>query len=209
MQEKMKLLMPQVKILEQVWKRLMAYIITCPKEVGGLGSVEERDGELIVTDVFLIEQTASPGDFEIDPTALSQFVNEWIAYGRDVSELKFWWHSHADMNTFWSVVDEDTMRRLAGDSYLISLVGNRRQEHRTCLTILKPVHLVIDDIKIEVIETFDQYLLDAAEEEIKLKVKQKRRSWLDKSLGKADRESFQEVESVPVDSGFLTRWRGM
>ena len=201
MQKQMKLLVPQVKIPEQVWKKLMAYIVTCPQEVGGLGSIEERDNELVVTDVFLFKQVASQGDFEIDPEALSVFINEWIGGGRDVSELKFWWHSHANMNTYWSDVDEDTMKRLAGDSYVVSLVGNRKREHRTCLTILKPLHLVVDDIEIEVIETVDQQLLDEAHEEIKRKVKQ-RRNWMGRSSGKARRDEFENVEVVQSLTGF-------
>lgn len=193
MREPLKLLMPRVRILEPAWKRLMTYMHVCPTEVGGLGSVEEREGELIVTDVFLIEQEATGGDFELDPGAQAMFINDWISRGRDVAELKFWWHSHAGMDTFWSVVDENTMRRLAGDTYVISLVGNRRREHRTCLTVMKPIRLVVDDITIDVIEAQDQELLDAARDEIGRKVK-KRRRWRNRSVGKADRSGFVDVE---------------
>lgn len=206
MHESLKLLMPRVRILEAAWKRLMAYILACPTEVGGLGAVEEREGELVVTDVFLIDQVATGDDFELDPGAQAAFINDWIRRGRDVSELKFWWHSHVDMDTFWSVVDENTMRRLAGDAYVVSLVGNRRREHRTCLTVMKPVRIVVDNIVIDVIEALDQDLLDAAREEIGDKVKRKRR-WRNKSAGKADRSQFVDAEQGEGASNLLSRWR--
>ena len=33
---------PRIRIPEQVWKRLLAYIDACPMEVGGLGTIEMR-----------------------------------------------------------------------------------------------------------------------------------------------------------------------
>lgn len=206
MKETLKLRLPKVRITESAWKLLRAFIQACPKEVGGIGTVTAEEDELIVREVFLIGQEASAGDFEIDPQALGQFLNEWIRQGRDTSELKFWWHSHADMNTFWSAVDEDTMQRLAGDSYLVSLVGNRKGEHRTCLTLMHPLHITVDDIRIDVIEELHPELVEWAEAEVQDKVRI-RRKWLGKKSGKADRSEFCDAEQVGPGQGFFTRWR--
>ena len=63
---KVNVICPKVRIPEGVWKKLLAYIDACPMEIGGFGTIEKRDGDLVVTDVFLIEQEVSSASVEFD-----------------------------------------------------------------------------------------------------------------------------------------------
>jgi len=161
---------PRIRILESAWKRMTAYIRNCPTELGGLGSVEIRGGDLVVTEVFLIGQKATSGDFRLTDDALAAFLHEWIVRGRKMEEIGFWWHSHAAFPAFWSSVDKDTTERLARGRYCIAHVGNHRDEHRTCLALGYPLPMTIDGIPLEVVEerdlAFESKILDEIKEKV-------------------------------------------
>ncbi len=157
---------PRIRIPEQVWKRLLAYIDACPMEVGGFGSIELRDGDLLVTDVFLIEQQVSPASMEFDTGGFARFLGDWAKAGKDLSLLRFWWHSHATFDCFWSGIDLHTIGLLSRADYLVSFVGNHRRESRTRLTVAKPIPVTVDDLKLEVVTEIDHAVTAAAENEV-------------------------------------------
>ena len=167
----MKVVCPQVRIPEKVWKRLMAYIEVCPMEVGGLGAVEWREGDLVVTDIFLLEQAVTAASTKLDPAAVARFVADWVRRGRDSEHLRFWWHSHADMGVFWSATDLQTIRELSEENFLVSLVGNRRGETLTRLTVSKPVPFAVDGLSVVIVPETDEALLEAVRLETAAKVR--------------------------------------
>lgn len=166
---------PKVAVPEKVWKRLLAYIEACPMEVGGLGTIEWRDGKLVVTDVFLLEQEVTNVKTLLDPAAVHRFLNAWVRDGKDPALLKFWWHSHADMSVFWSEMDMATIRQFTQEDWLVSLVGNHKRETRTRITSSLPFPFAFDFIPVEVIPDVDEAVVKAAREEVELKVRTKRR----------------------------------
>lgn len=166
---------PKVVIPEAVWKRLMAYVLACPMEVGGIGSVELVGDALIVTDVFLLEQEVTPVKTLLDGKALRKFVTDWVRQGRDPEVLRFWWHSHADMPVFWSEVDMRTIREMSRDNYLVSLVGNHRLDTRTRITSSRPFPFAFDHVPVEVVPDLGEAIMKAAAEEVAKKVRTKRR----------------------------------
>ncbi len=166
---------PKVAVPEKVWKRLLAYIDACPMEVGGLGTIEWKDGMLVVTDVFLLEQEVSGVSTVIDHAAVAKFLVSWVRDGKDPSALRFWWHSHADMGVFWSETDMETIRQFTQGNWLVSLVGNRRHETRTRITTNEPFPFAVDFVPVEVIPDVDEALAKAARDEVAKKVRPKRR----------------------------------
>lgn len=115
---------PVLRIAPEAWNKLWLYIALCPKEVGGLGRLEAAaDGALVLGECFLLEQEVTDVDTVLDPEAVSRFLLDYVAAGRDPAELQVWWHSHAREAVFWSTDDERTIEHWQGDS-LVALVGN-------------------------------------------------------------------------------------
>lgn len=107
----------------EAWSKLCLYIQLAVGEVGGLGSVEPEDGGFLMSDCFLIDQQATDVDTMLEPEALSRFLMDYAAAGKDPSELRLWWHSHAREMVFWSMDDEHTIDNFGGE-LLVALVGN-------------------------------------------------------------------------------------
>ncbi len=162
---------PRIVFPEAVWKRLMAYIQACPLEVGGLGTIAVRDGDLVIDDVFLLEQEVTAAETKLDPAAVARFVTRFSQEGRDPSRLKFWWHSHAAMDVFWSATDLETIRELSEGGYLVSLVGNHRGETKTRLTVRAPVEIAVDDLAFRIEPVLEPAMVAAVREEVRVKVR--------------------------------------
>ena len=173
--EHVRVLCPRITFPEKTWKKLLAYVEACPMEVGGLGTVERVGQLLVVKDVFLLEQEVSPVSTVLDQRAVVKFLTDWTVAGNDPSLLRFWWHSHADMNVFWSETDMATIRQFTQGNWLLSLVGNRKRETRVRLTSSEPFPFAIDCLPVEVIPDVDDAIAKAAREEIAAKVRRKRR----------------------------------
>ena len=166
---------PRIAFPEKTWKKLLAYVEACPMEVGGLGTVEQVGQLLIVRDVFLLEQEVSPVSTVLDQAAVVKFLTDWTRSGNDPSIIRFWWHSHADMDVFWSETDMATIRQFTQGNWLLSLVGNRKRQTRTRLTTSEPFPFAVDFLPVEVIPDVEDAIAKAAREEIAAKVRRKRR----------------------------------
>lgn len=162
---------PRVVIPEAVWKRLLAYIQACPLEVGGLGTVEVRGDALVIDEIFLLEQEVTAAETKLDPAAVARFIAGFAGEGRDPSRLKFWWHSHADMEVFWSATDLATIRELSEGGYLVSLVGNHRGATKTRLTLRTPLELSVDNLAFQIEPALDPALVAEVRDEVRSKVR--------------------------------------
>lgn len=116
----------RLRINYKPYTKLWHWIQAAEGEVSGLGVVKKDGNDLIVKDVFLLDQTCSAGHTDLDEEALTNFLYDLAVKGKDPSEYNFWWHSHAHMGTFWSTVDQANCERLSPESELISLVMNKR-----------------------------------------------------------------------------------
>ena len=174
MSKTIKVVCPEVRILDRAWQRLLAYIDACPREISGLGAVETDGNALTVTEVILLRQKSSSVDTELDSSAIMELLNDWTSKGRDIEKLKFWWHSHANMPCFWSSTDRDTIRLLTGDGgYLVSYVGNRRGEYCLRLSLMagRQVYLAADDLEMRIMADRNVRLAAEVRQEIREKVK--------------------------------------
>jgi hypothetical protein len=64
----------------------------------------------------------------------------------EVSRLKCWIHSHADMKVFWSVTDDDCCATLANGSYSVSIVTNSRGDLLSRIDVYQPCHMTLDKV---------------------------------------------------------------
>lgn len=162
---------PQVMITAKARQKLQCYIDLCPEEISGLGVVEPRENDFLITDVFLFEQKVTGGSTELDQKDVGKFLFEAIKSGRDPGKLKVWWHSHVNMGTFWSLhMDEPTIERLQCE-YLISLVGTKQGEFQCRIDLYSPFRMTIDDLPLTTVFPEDPSLKAACQKEIKEKVR--------------------------------------
>ncbi|MBI4492072.1 MAG: hypothetical protein HY690_04695 [Chloroflexi bacterium] len=125
---------PHLAFTAPAWRKLVLYVLNCPFEIGGLGLVEARGQDFLVTDVLLVEQDVNDIATRLDSGAVSALLLQLLESGRDPGELKLWWHSHAHEAPFWSGVDEQTIERFQND-FMLSVVSNHelrflaRQDH--------------------------------------------------------------------------------
>lgn len=188
-------------------KKLQLYALYAPEEISGLGYVEVRDGDLCVTDVFLLEQVCSPGNTIIDRKALASHITKAIDEGK--AELKLWWHSHGDGMVGWSGKDEKNIEEFDleqdKDNWLLSIVVNKGKELKARLDIFSPLRLTLNDLPWD-IEIMEPDLTVNVLEEIHEKVKRLKRSQL--KLTAEQRRKIEKATRPKTGEVFLPRGNG-
>ena len=119
-----------VYIPEDIYDKVYHWINKSSHEVSGFGSLhfDKEAGIFTVTDAILIAQDNGPTSSEIDADALAVAMYEQ----RDQENgLKWWWHSHVNMNVFWSGDDMECIRSLGQHGWVLSTVFNKGHESRS------------------------------------------------------------------------------
>ncbi|MFA5103545.1 MAG: hypothetical protein WC525_10400 [Candidatus Thermoplasmatota archaeon] len=140
---------PEITLTHEVYSKLCAYADLCNYEISALGSVRIENNQILVDDVFLFSQVVSGSSVELSQQDVSQFMVDCIKKGKDPSSLKFWWHSHVNMDTFWSATDTGTIDRFSSD-WMISMVSNKRKDHKVRLDVFAPFRMYMDDLPLNV-----------------------------------------------------------
>lgn len=129
---------PQLVIPFDVWQKMMAYILNCPVEINGFGNVSLRGNIITVEDVFILDQVVSGVSAETVQESLDAYLTELRLSGGTSSSIRFQWHSHVNMNAYFSTDDMDNIARWPGD-WLVSLVANQRGEYSCRLDMKRPL----------------------------------------------------------------------
>lgn len=126
----------QVHVTPTALAKFNAYATAAlPNEIGGLARMEfQRDnGWVFVTDVRVFPQSATPGNFEIDESDITAFMQELIKDGKH-DEIGEWCsiiHSHpVGMSAQMSGVDDAALRRFAaeGDGWSFIMPASRESK---------------------------------------------------------------------------------
>lgn len=157
-----------------ILSELMFYVWSVKDEVGGLGllSFDEKENDIFVQELYLIEQTVHSTETDVLAKGIDQLYQDLITKGEDdkVQFINFWWHSHVDMGASFSAIDDECMRTWPG-KYLVSLVINRRSEMKAMLMTRTPVLICGDiDVKVNWLDVYDREKLET---DIAAKVKTK------------------------------------
>ncbi len=145
----------KIVIQSQAWEKIMQYTDLAVGEISGLGKVEKIDGYLTVTDVEIFEQETSGAHSTIPTEALAKFQDDVVKKGGSMKNYTLWWHSHAHMGVFFSGTDTTTIDGSTEFPYLVSLVVNKKGEYKARLDIHHPVHLVADNVDVDIQEHDD------------------------------------------------------
>ena len=117
--------------------KLKYYTELVTSEISGMAKSQiDKDKNIIVQDIIIFEQEVSSATTDIDDQAQAKFIAGLMKKNESLEEWNIWWHSHAVMDVFWSNTDDKTIENHMGiQSYLISLVTNKKGEYKARLDI--------------------------------------------------------------------------
>ena len=163
-------------ITELAYKKMMGYTQAVDGEVGGLLVVDETTDDVIISDITLPEQEISTGSVELDQNDMGKFMEDALKNNRELlPRLKGWWHSHAEMGTFWSGTDDTQFQHML-DYYtskkVYGIVVNKKQDLILRVDMQTPLGAItFDKIPVDIIANKDNN--QQFKEETDLKVKKK------------------------------------
>ncbi len=163
---------PKLFMPMHVWQKLMAYVQACPVEISGFGLLDLCNGDLMVDDVYILEQVAGPGSVEVSEETLHRHLFEMERDGGNSGRLRLQWHSHVNMEAYFSSVDLRNIEDYQAD-WMVSLVLNKRGEFDLRLDMFRP-YRAWTPLQLRVRVPSDVLIQDECRREIARKVKQHR-----------------------------------
>lgn len=125
--------------------KLKYFVQNVDTEISGLGESEIiTPTRIYIKDIKIFPQICTPVHTQLDEDKLAKFLHKKTVNKEDVSHYNIWFHSHNNFGVFWSaMIDEYTIETTTSNSYLISLVVNKKMEMLARLDIFKPFRLTI------------------------------------------------------------------
>lgn len=172
---------PKVIVPLESWRMLMAYVDLAETEITGFFDVDydATQHAFIVGKVYLVEQEAGAAHVEMDEDVIGDFSFQLISQGVDQLP-RGWWHSHVNMDAFFSTTDYNTIDRdFSNDSFTLSIVLNKKRKYKATAVIWErtPYNIIAKPIKfddLEVVVQYDTWKIPVSlEKEVKKKVKTK------------------------------------
>lgn len=163
--------LPTIYLNQDVVTKIDAWCKIAREEVSGLGLIEvDEDGDIFVTDVFLLKQDSSSAHTELSQEAIGELMHELRQKEIPMSKLRFWWHSHGTGGVFWSGTDDNTINLLGSDGFMVSMVTNKKRDRLFRLGMKKPLRLDFDKLDWSVAYMPDESLKKECEAEFAAKV---------------------------------------
>lgn len=145
-----------VSIDEPVWQKINYWVQKATGEVSGLGKIVVTDGVYRVVDAILVNQENASASTELDPASVAKAMYE---LRETPGHLNFWWHSHVNMDVFWSGTDIDTIREIGRHGWVVSTVFNKAREFLSSIYIKSTE--VLPEVFLNNVETKIQSYLPA------------------------------------------------
>ena len=121
---------PSVVLSKKAHEKIKFWVDKSHLEISGLGKCKynKASNRFVVSDVWLLDQTNGAASTDIDAEAAAKLLYET----REIEgDLNFWWHSHVNMNVFWSGTDTATIEQLGTHGYCLASVFNKKGEIRS------------------------------------------------------------------------------
>lgn len=120
---------------QEAHEKIMYWVNRSNFEVSGLGlvTVDQEKKIFTVEDVILVKQEngATHTDIEAEDVARAMYELR-----NTQGNLNFWWHSHVDMDVFWSGTDKATIQDIGKGGWFLSTVFNKRGEMKSALYVI-------------------------------------------------------------------------
>lgn len=138
-----------VTIEEHCRKDMWGWCRATNLECSGMGLVKLINGEFHVYKVFLPQQVGSSGGTDITLEGRGGLQYYLHKKGLPPEDLRFWWHTHPTFNVFWSGTDDNEAQRVAAgnEEWSLSLVINQKGEYKCRADFMKPVRIMVDELK--------------------------------------------------------------
>lgn len=126
-QKKLKIVIP-----DAAFQKVMYWVNKSNFEVSGFADLvfDPKNHTLTVGDPFLCQQENHSTETEMTAESIGKAMYKLAMENR---ELRWWWHSHVNMQVFWSGTDMDAMRKLGGNGWVAATVFNKKCETRSAL----------------------------------------------------------------------------
>ncbi len=116
-----------IEIPFKIHEQIDFYVQKSTVEVSGLGKVIVTPSGYKVTEVILLTQENTATHTEINPAATTKAMFE---LRNSPGGLYFWWHSHVNMEVFWSGTDKATIEEIGQNGLCVAVVFNKKKEMR-------------------------------------------------------------------------------
>lgn len=161
---------PKILFTAQAWAEWDLMVQTVPGECSALGFVDQVGATFTITEIAILKQRNSHSNTEIDQTDIAMFMTKCARENRDLGKLRLWIHSHGTFQVFWSGTDLECIRTLGGAAdWLVSVVTNKKGETLARLDAFKPIHMVMDQLPVDV----DYQLTEARKTELSALIEEK------------------------------------
>lgn len=169
----------KIQIPDRVYNKVIYWVKKSSVEISGFGTVVyfPKESTFVIQDAILLKQENGAAHTDIDPASLGKAMYE-LHQRNAPGELKWWWHSHVNMQTFWSGTDENTIKDLGKNGWIIATVFNKREEQRSAFSCTADIPLLgksdyfADQLSFEKITYEDKTLIKAWDDEFDLNVKE-------------------------------------
>ncbi len=159
----------KLNIERKAWQKICAYVDNCDYEIGGLGQVTCDGDEFTVSDVEIFTQVVTSAHVDMTAETLALFQTEKVRAKQSMKDYKFWWHSHAKMEAFFSGTDTGTIDSSTEFNWLVSFVTNHKHALKARLDIYTPVHVTCE-LDVNIIDEQDVTIIETCKKEIAEKV---------------------------------------
>jgi hypothetical protein len=202
-----------VDIPRAVWDKIQTYVTLCDEEINGFGYVSQlSETRLRIDNVFILKQEVTSTSVTTDDEALAEFTyqlhcknKEREAAGEKPLMVRLHWHSHVNLDAFWSTQDESTINANLSE-WNLSIVTNKRNEYAARLDLYRPFRVKID-AELHVIEA--NTFREDCRKEIDALVSKKVFSWGYGNVGHVGvRTAYTESHcssSVPAQSKYAAK----
>jgi proteasome lid subunit RPN8/RPN11 len=142
-------------ISQKDWKKVIDYAQASydqfKSEVGGfMIAMPDKDGNIIISEPEILKQEVTGGTTEMDKDAVADYYVKCAEkHGAGVRFV--WWHSHANMDAFWSTTDTDTMKEYSSGDWSAFLVVNIRQAYKFRVSVWNPIK-AHEDIELKILD---------------------------------------------------------
>lgn len=167
-----------VEIDEEVYAKIMHWIDKASGEVSGLGKIEMVNGVFRVTSAILLKQENTSVTTDIDAKAVGKAMFE---LKDEPGQLNWWWHSHVNMDVFWSGTDLDTIHQIGQGGWFLATVLNKKREMKSAYFQKGGVAglpgLFIDDLPTRTIYLYEEAKMQEWDKDFDEKVTEKKWSF--------------------------------
>jgi len=149
----------KIYITTQAYLKLKYYTQAVEGEISGLGTGHKIDlNNVLIDNIYCFKQESSATATDLDKADVANFYQKMQNDGKDISEIRVWWHSHGKMEAYFSATDDETIKNsFQCDNFLISVVINRELTMKGRVDIFEPfkyelnanVEILLEDTKLK------------------------------------------------------------